>query len=119
VLRITQVPAHHVHKGGIALGGPYRRDMPDQPNRSADDPEAKPKADSGSERAVDDRDRARRAAEQDRFGQRAMNGRVEAGEPPGLAPKSSASPRSRKRRAPVICSQPPMSLRQLPRHSRR
>src|SRR5271166_5598504 len=61
MLRIAEVPAHHVDKGGVALGGPYRRDMPDQPNRSADDPEAKPKPDGGGERAVDDRDRARRA----------------------------------------------------------
>src|SRR6202795_3488312 len=67
MLRIPQVPADHVDKGGIALGGPYRGDVAEQPDQAADNPEAEPKADGGGERAVDDRHRARRAAEQDRL----------------------------------------------------
>ncbi len=51
---------------------------------SAGDPEAQAKADRGGQRAVDDRDRARRAAEQDRLGQRAMDRRLEAGDALGL-----------------------------------
>src|SRR6185437_5447953 len=92
VLRITQVPAHHVDKGGIALGGPHRRDVADQPDEAANDPEAKSKAEGCGERAVDDCDRARRAAEQDRFGQRAMNGRIETGDRRILLHHSSTPP---------------------------
>src|ERR1700730_15468283 len=32
MLWVTQVAAHHVDKGGIALGGPYGRDVADQPD---------------------------------------------------------------------------------------
>ena len=91
VLRIAQVPAHHVDEGRVALGGPDRGEMADQPDRGADDPEAQPKTDRGGERAVDDRDRPGRAAEQDRFGQGAMNRRVEAGDGVGAAPSDQHS----------------------------
>src|ERR1700722_3921796 len=77
MLRVAQVPAHHIDEGGVAFGGPDRRQVPDQPDRGADDPQTKAKADRGSERAVDDRDSARRTAEQDRFGQSTMDWRVE------------------------------------------
>ena len=52
----------------------------------------RPKPDGGGERAVDDRDRARRAAEQDRLGQRAVDRRVEAGDGVGLIHQTSAPP---------------------------
>ena len=91
MLRVAQVPAHHVDEGGIALGGPDRGEMADQPDHGADDPEAQAQADRGGERAVDDRDRARRAAEQDRLGQRAMDGRVEAGDGLVAAPSDQRS----------------------------
>ena len=73
VLRVAQMPAHDVDEGRVALGGPDGGQMADQPDRSADDPEAQAKPDGGGERAVDDRDGARRAAEQDRLGERAMD----------------------------------------------
>ena len=80
------MPAHHVDKGGIALGGPHRGDMADQPDGDADDPEAQAQTDRGGERSVDDRDSARRAAEQDRLGQRAMDRGIEAGDGRVLLP---------------------------------
>ena len=80
MLRIAQVPPHYVDEGGIALGGPDGREMAEQPDRATHHPEAEPKTDCRGERAVDDRDRARRTAEQDRFGQRTVNRRVEAGD---------------------------------------
>ena len=52
--------------------------MADQPDRSAGEPQPQAEADRGGERAVDDRDRARRAAQQDRLGERAMDRRLEA-----------------------------------------
>ena len=44
VLRIAEVPTHHVDEGRVALGGPDGGEMADQPNRGADDPEAQPQA---------------------------------------------------------------------------
>ena len=52
----------------------------------------RPKPDGGGERAIDDRDRARRAAEQDRLGERAMDWRIEAGNRLGLFHQTSAPP---------------------------
>ena len=98
MLRIAQVPAHHVDEGGIALGGPHRRQMADQPDSDADDPEAQAQPDGGGERAVDDRDRARRAAEQDRFGERAMDGRIEAGDGLVRSPSDQRSTAEREER---------------------
>src|SRR5208282_3272317 len=63
MLRVAKVAAHHVDEGGIALGGPDCGKMADQPDHPADDPEAQAKSDRGSQRAVDDRDGARCAAE--------------------------------------------------------
>src|SRR5208282_2515986 len=62
VLRIAEVPTHHVDEGRIALGGPDRGEMADQPDGSADNPEAQAKPDGSGERAVDDRDRPGRTA---------------------------------------------------------
>src|ERR1700676_2601461 len=80
VLRVAQMPAHDFDEGVIALGGPDRRQMADQPDRRADDPKAKAQPDGGGKRAVDDRHRPRRAAEQDRLGQSAMDRCIEAGD---------------------------------------
>ena len=92
MLRMTEVPPHYVYEGRIALGGPDGGEMAEQPNRAADHPEAEAKTDRGGERAVDDGDRARRAAEQDRFGERPMDGRVEAGDRGILLHHTSAPP---------------------------
>ena len=51
-----------------------------------------PKPDGGGEGAVEDRDGARRAAQQDRLGQRAMDGRVEPRDRFGLVHQTSAPP---------------------------
>ena len=74
----AQMPAHHVDEGGIALGGPDRGRVTDDPEQETRDPEPQTKTKGGRERAVDDRDRPRRAAHQDRLGQRAMHGRDKA-----------------------------------------
>ena len=58
----------------------------------AGDPEAQAQPDGGGERAVDDRDRARRAAEQDRLGQSAMDRGVEAGDRLVMLHQTSAPP---------------------------
>src|SRR5271165_2628480 len=92
VLRIAEVPTHHVDEGRVALGGPDRGEMADEPNCGADDPKAQPQTHCSGERAVDDRHRPGRAAEQDRFGQGAVDRRVEAGNGVGLIHQISAPP---------------------------
>src|SRR5579872_680038 len=80
VLRITQVPAHDIDEGGVALRRPDGGDVADQPDEAAGDPETKTEPDRRGERAVHDRHGARRAAQEDRFGKRAVNRGVEAGD---------------------------------------
>jgi len=92
MLRVAQMPPHDIDEGGVAFGGPDRREVPDQPDRGADDPQTKAKADRGSERAVDDCDGARRTAEEDRFGQSAMDWCVETDDGLGLFHQTSAPP---------------------------
>ena len=96
MLRVAKVAAHHVDEGRIALGGPGRRQMADQPDRGAGNPQAKAEADGGSERAKDDNDRPLCAAEQKRFRQRAMDGRMEAGKGVTLFHQTSAPPPKEK-----------------------
>ena len=86
------MPAHDFDEGGIALSGPDRRQMADQPDGRANDPEAKAQPDGGGERAVDDRHRPRRAAEQDRLGQGAMDRCLEAGDRLFMRHQTSAPP---------------------------
>ena len=62
----------------IALGRPDGGGMADDPEQEPGDPQAQAEAQRRRQRAVEDRDRARRAAEQDRLGQRAMDRRDEA-----------------------------------------
>src|SRR6266581_1661640 len=50
MLGIAEVPAHHIDKGGIALGGPNGRDVADQPDEATDEPAAKSEPDGGGER---------------------------------------------------------------------
>ena len=74
----TQVSAYDLDEVRIALGGPDGGHVADEPKEEARDPKAQTDAECSGERAVEDRDGARRAAHQDRFGQRAMHGRDEA-----------------------------------------
>ena len=89
---VTKVPAHDVDKLRVPLRRPDCRQVPDQPDRGADDPQTKAKANRGSERAVDDRDGARRTAEKDRFGQSAMDWRIETDDGLSLFHQTSAPP---------------------------
>src|SRR3546814_14381335 len=57
--------------------------MADGPNDQAGYPEAQAETDRARQRAVDDGERARGAAEQYRLGQRPMDGGVEARDRPG------------------------------------
>jgi hypothetical protein len=75
---IAQMPAGNVHKGGIALGSPNGCEMANEPDGKAEDPKPKTQADGGGQCSVDDGDRARRTAQQDRFRQRAVHWCIEA-----------------------------------------
>src|SRR5258707_1785231 len=66
--------------------------MAEQPEHRADDPRPQAQADGRRERAVQDGDGARRAAEQDGLGQRAMDGRIEAGHGLVIEHQTSAPP---------------------------
>src|SRR5579885_3406359 len=78
VLRVTQVPAHDVDKGGVALRRPDRGDVPDQPDEAAGDPQTEAEPDRRGERPVHNRHGTGRAAQEDRLGERAVDGGVEA-----------------------------------------
>src|SRR3546814_6872023 len=61
----------------IALGGEYRQRVPDDPQHQAGDPLLQAEPHGRRHGAVDDGDGARRAAEQDRLGQRPVQRRLE------------------------------------------
>src|SRR5690349_7344449 len=61
----------------VAAGGEHGEAVPDRPEDQAGDPLLEPEPKRGGHRSVDDRDRARRAAEQDRLGERAVKRRLE------------------------------------------
>ena len=65
-------------EGGVLPGRVDSGAVTDEPDHETGDPELQAKSDRGGQRAVDDRDRARRAAEQDRLGQRAVQRHLEA-----------------------------------------
>src|SRR5690242_14848826 len=64
-------------KVGIALGGEHGEAVPREPEEQPGDPLLQAQPHRRGERAVEDRDPARRAAEQDRFGERTMQRRLE------------------------------------------
>jgi len=66
--------AYDVDELGIAPGGPYRRRLADDQKQETGEPQPQAETERRSQRAVQDCDRARRASEQDRLGQRAMDG---------------------------------------------
>jgi hypothetical protein len=70
----AQVSAHDIDEGGIALGGPDGGHVADEPEDETRDPEPQSKSKGCRKRAVDDRDRSRRAAHQDWLSERAVNG---------------------------------------------
>ena len=73
---IPQVSTDDVEKGGIAFGGPRRCGVSDHEQSESDDPQSKAKANRGGERSIENGDGARRAGDQDRLSQGAMNGSI-------------------------------------------
>ena len=71
--RITHVPARHLDELRISFRRPHRSHVADRPHHQPGDPQPQSETESGRHRAVDDRDRTRRAGEQDQFRKRAVN----------------------------------------------
>src|SRR6516165_6018699 len=74
----TKVPADDFDKVRVVLGGPDGDHVADEPKQKARDPQAQTDAECSGECSVNNGDRPRRAAHEDRFGQRAMYRRDEA-----------------------------------------
>src|SRR4051794_11863500 len=70
----AQMAAHHIDEGGIAPGGPDGGHVADEPEDKTCDPEPQSESKGSRQRAVDDRDRTRRATHEDRLGECAVNG---------------------------------------------
>ena len=81
---------------GIALRGPHRGGLTENPEQETGEPQPQAEAERRRQRAVEDRDRARRAAQQDRLGQRAMHGHGEAGDRVGRIHHTSTPPPNEK-----------------------
>ncbi len=79
----------------VALCCPHRREMPDRPDEDTDQPQAETKTDGACQRAVQDRDGAWCAAEQDRFAERRWTGTVK---PEPRQQRSSSDQRSAAKR---------------------
>ena len=91
---LAEVTAQHRRRNpGRAWRPSTASEWPTRPEQEPGEPQLQPKAERGGERAVEDRDPARRAAEQDRLGQRAVQRRLEAVEMvAGLLIEISAPP---------------------------
>src|SRR6266478_5579003 len=90
----TQMAAHHVDEQRIALGGPDGAGLTENPEQETGEPQPQAETERRRQGAVEDRDRARRAAEQDVLGERAMNGCCKSGDP--LLHQTSAPPPKEK-----------------------
>src|SRR6266849_6788987 len=91
--RDAQMTAHHVDEQRIALGGPDRGGLTENPEQETGEPQPQAETERRRQGAVEDRDRARRAAEQNVFGERAMNGCCKSGD---LLHQTSAPPPKEK-----------------------
>src|SRR5216683_1447038 len=89
----TQMAAHHVDEQRIALGSPDGGGLTENPEQETGEPQPQAETERRRQGAVEDRDRARRAAEQNVFGERAMNGCCESGD---LFHQTSAPPPKEK-----------------------
>src|SRR5260370_4559083 len=96
MLRVAQMSPYDVDEGRIALGGPNRRQMADQPDSGPGNPQTQAKADGGGERAINDNDRRGRAAQKKRFRERAVDRGVEADNGFALFHQTSAPPPNEK-----------------------
>src|SRR6266436_4362247 len=90
----AQMAAHHVDEQRIALRGPDRGGLTENPEQETGEPQPQAETERRRQGAVEDRDRARRAAEQNVFGERAMNGCCKSENP--LLHKTSAPPPKEK-----------------------
>src|SRR5713226_2049674 len=70
----TQMAAHHVDEQRIALGSPDGGGLTENPEQETGEPQPQAETERRRQGAIENRDRARRAAEQDVLGERAMNG---------------------------------------------
>src|SRR5690625_27117 len=69
---VLDVPGKHGHELRVKPRAPDRQRMADDPQQQAWNPQLQAQPDSGGQGAVGNGDRTRRAAHQDRLGQRAM-----------------------------------------------
>src|SRR6266851_9499013 len=90
----AQMAAHHVDELRIALRGPDRGGLTENPEQETREPQPQAETERRCQGAVEDRDRARRAAEQDVLGERAMNGCCKSENP--LLHQTSAPPPKEK-----------------------
>jgi DNA-binding transcriptional LysR family regulator len=74
---IAEVTANNVDEKRVALRGPHRCHMANDPDEKAGDPEAKTEADGRRKRPIDDCDGPRRAPQQNWFGERPVHRRLE------------------------------------------
>ena len=72
------MPAHDIDELRIALRGPHRGGLTENPEQETGEPQPQAETERRRQGAVEDRDRARRATEQDRLGERAMHRHGEA-----------------------------------------
>src|SRR3546814_9128482 len=68
----------HGHEVRVAPGSEHSNAVADRPDRNADQPLLQAQADRGGDRAIDDRNAARRTTEQDRLSQAGVDRRLEA-----------------------------------------
>ena len=88
---LTEVAQQHRREMRIAAGGEDGEAVPRCPQDDARDPLLEPKPDRGGNRAVDDRQPARRAAQEDRDPKRAVDRHLEPGDVFGLSIAFAAS----------------------------
>src|SRR5256885_16841348 len=75
---LSQVPYQHRHEIGVAPGGEHGDAVADGPQQKPGNPLLEPEPQRGGDCAVEDGHPARRAAEQDRLDQGAVDRRLEA-----------------------------------------
>src|SRR3546814_10404120 len=80
---LLEVTQQHRREIGVAFRRHHRGSVAECPDRNPRDPLLEPEAERRGESAVEDRDRARRAAEQDRLGERTIDRRLKAFDRPG------------------------------------
>ena len=88
--------ANDVDELSVAFRGPHGAKMSGCPDDDANEPKPQTKGDRCCQCAVGNRNRARRTAKQDRFGQRPVDGRVESRNGLIARPHNNAPPPNEK-----------------------